>query len=328
MNKKQLQKIIFNLTPLITADIKLTEAIKLLLEISNKKEKNKIQNLLNKIENGKSLVYSFKELSNDKVFLNYILMIEKGANIKEIFSILNEKFTNEEKIKKEILSVVSYPLIVLFLAICVFFAIIFLVLPRFINIYESLDISIPIYTKVLIYINQKIHIFLVSFFIFLILIVFLIKKNIFFFSEKILKVKIIKEFYLFKFLQNMKYLLEAKIDFLLALKLSKELNNQYLYKILDKIEKEVSKGKTFSLLLNEYEIFNSEFIGIIKVGEKSSNYLNSFDKLYEIYNFRLDMKIKLILKLLEPISILIIAVLIAFTILAIMLPIFNLGNKI
>lgn len=39
-------------------------------------------------------------------------MIEKGVDIKEIFSILNEKYTNEDKLKK-IFSLISYPIIVL-----------------------------------------------------------------------------------------------------------------------------------------------------------------------------------------------------------------------
>lgn len=53
------------------------------------------------------------------------------------------------------------------------------------------------------------------------------------------KINILKEFYLNKFLQNMKYLLYSNVDFIQSLKLSKEINNIYLYKIFNEIEKEV-----------------------------------------------------------------------------------------
>ena len=74
--------------------------------------------------------------------------------------------------------------------------------------------------------------------------------------------------------------------------------------------------------------FDIEYKNYISIADATGEVEKVFKTLTTIKNNRLRYKIKIYLKFLEPISIMIIALFVGLIVLAIMLPLFNLGESI
>ncbi|RRC94400.1 hypothetical protein EII32_11900, partial [Prevotella sp. OH937_COT-195] len=89
------------------------DSINVLCNIYKGKEKFKLLKLKKELEKGKSLKESFKNINSNREFLSYIEIAEKTGNMKEVFSILKEKYEFEDGILKEVMNILSYPFILL-----------------------------------------------------------------------------------------------------------------------------------------------------------------------------------------------------------------------
>ena len=64
----------------------------------------------------------------------------------------------------------------------------------------------------------------------------------------------------------------------------------------------------------------------MNIGEKTGDMETAFSNLTEIYYDRVNEKIKLFLKILEPVSIIIIGIIIGFIVFSVMMPIFKMSE--
>lgn len=70
-------------------------------------------------------------------------------------------------------------------------------------------------------------------------------------------------------------------------------------------------------------LFDEEFLRYILIIDKTGDIENCFSKLSLLYTKRVTNKIKIYTKLIEPISIIIVAIIIGSLVLSIMLPLFS-----
>ena len=66
----------------------------------------------------------------------------------------------------------------------------------------------------------------------------------------------------------------------------------------------------------------------LKIGEKTGKMTVSFENLTDIYSEKVQGKTQLLLKVMEPVSIIFIGIIIGIIIFAVMLPIFKIGEMI
>ncbi len=320
------------LSDLLEGDINLLEAINILSNSFGGKFRDKIFHLKYCLEKGKDFEVSFSIISKDKEFLTFIKTGERTGNLKRVLKLLKEKYNFIQEIKSEILMIITYPTIVIIVAIIILNVLLLVVVPKFVEIYNDLDNNLPIITKVVLNLSDfmiKKWQYLITILISIVLYTyFLFKyfKNLI--SRIIINIPIFKEYIVLSFTQTMYAAFASKIRFIEALQLCINIDNIVFKNELVKILKKIEKGNSISQSFKNSKYFDNEYKSYITIADRTGELENTFKTLSVILNNRLKYKIKLYLKFLEPISIVLIAIFVGIIVLAIMLPLFSLGENI
>lgn len=124
-------------------------------QITNRKLKAAVIDMAADIKTGTKLSEAFR--AHPDIFNPlYCSMIEAGEQsgaLSEVLERLIYIIEHEERVKKDIKSALSYPVMVICALIIAFFVLVFFVLPNFVNLFEKQNIELPMPTKVLLAIN-------------------------------------------------------------------------------------------------------------------------------------------------------------------------------
>ena len=336
MSKKDVRKFVRGLYHLLDGNINLIESIEVLEYTFKGEIIKKIKKLKNSIKKGESLEKSFSIISKDEAFINLIKIGEETGDISIICKMLNEKYDFESSIEKEIIRLSIYPIVVINTATLIVFILLKFVVPKFVDVYKDMNQELPKLTKLIIgmsEITNKYYIHIIVVFIIIILCTYiLIKKKIIKFDKYIFKVPIIgkinKKIFLLKFSQELYTLINSNVDFIKSLKIMMNTKNDYIRGEIKRITLKIEKGNGIENSFKESDIFDIEYRSYLKIAEKTGNLSYSFEQLKNIYYERVRENIQLFLKLLEPLSIIFIAIIIGVIVLSIMIPIFRLGENL
>ncbi|WP_073508171.1 type II secretion system F family protein [Streptobacillus notomytis] len=333
MNKIRFRKeVVSRLEVLLKNEIDIIDSINVLCNIYTGKEKVRLIKLKKDLEKGKTLREGFKNISNDKEFLSYISIVENTGNIQQVFNILKKKYEFDDNILKEVMNIISYPAILLLTSFIILIFMMLTIVPKFIEIYKDLNTDLPLLTKILISISEKIIkyniLIILVFFMFFLLFKYLIRINRYIIDRFKFNIKVYRDIFLMRYIQGIYVQLRSGIDFYDAVKNLNIVENEYFVYEMNKIIKKISKGTSLKKIYVNKKIFDNEFIAIINIAEKTGDLSNSFENLYLIYSNKVGSKIKMMLRLLEPLSIIIIALLIGTVLISLMLPLLNVGELI
>ena len=161
---------------------------------------------------------------------------------------------------------------------------------------------------------------------------FIYQKNNYNIEKLLLKIKVVDKLYkdicILNFTRNMYMLSSANVPFLQSLKLTSNSKSLMLNAEVKKIIKKVEKGISIQQAFKNLYFFDREYINFLSIGEKTGNVETAFSNLNTIYYEKVTEKVKLFLKLFEPLSIIVIGLIIGFVIFAVMLPMFKMGEMI
>ena len=123
-------------------------------------------------------------------------------------------------------------------------------------------------------------------------------------------------------------LLNSNISLPEALDLCQDSGNRLLSEEIKKIVKKIEKGESIRKAFRNSLFFDKEYVSFLNIGEKTGDMTLSFFNLNEIYYERVNEKIKTILKIMEPLSVIIIGLIIGIIVYSVMLPIFRMGEML
>jgi type IV pilus assembly protein PilC len=119
----------------------------------------------------------------------------------------------------------------------------------------------------------------------------------------------------------MAMLLKASVPLNRAIKLAAgSITNDYLRERLERLASEVEKGKKLSTLLANLEEIPTLFTNMVATGEESGTLDITFEKLSQIYEKRTYRTIDFWVSMIEPLTIIAIAVIVGIIVVSIMLP--------
>ncbi|HCS11972.1 MAG TPA: type II secretion system protein F, partial [Clostridiales bacterium] len=104
--------------------------------------------------------------------------------------------------------------------------------------------------------------------------------------------------------------------------------NQYVCNKILEIKEDVRKGLPLSLLLEAQGIFPSMVYYMIKTGEDSCSLEEVLDKTADFYDEEIDTAIQRLTTLLEPIMIVVMAIVIGFIVISMVLPMFEMVKTV
>jgi len=240
----------------------------------------------------------------------------------------------QAKIKKAL----RYPVFILCVAIIVTLLMLLLVLPEFAEIYSSFDAELPAFTQMVINLSDFLADYGVGLAMSCLTTIWgychYCRKHTYWreFEEKtLLKLPIIKQilhvYYLARIFQVLSMMQQAGIvlsESLLAV--ANTMEHHFYRQVLLDINRKIEQGFSFYQAVSESSCFSDLSCQLIQIGEESGSLDNMLQKLAEIYEQQVDETTEACTQTLEPILMLVLAGMVGSLVIAMYLPIFQLGN--
>ncbi|WP_299363491.1 type II secretion system F family protein [Winogradskyella sp.] len=327
------------LSVLLKAGITLKDALELIESALKKKnQKEKLKNISKAIVSGSSLSEATSHHKEFSEYEYYSLKIgEETGTLIEVTKQLGEFYARKNEQRRNLVSALTYPTIILATAILVVVFMLNYVVPMFQDIFEQQKVELPAITKFIINCSQ----FLKSYGWFLLLGLIIVIGSRALFNKKqwykkikdkfISKLPFIGEFvktvYLSQFTQAVSLLTASKVPVVNSIQLVKQMINFYpLQNALASVEQDILKGKSLSNSLKPHPLFDDKMVALVKVAEETNQNEFIFQRLNVQYNTQVQQKSKLISTLLEPVIIMIVGLLVGVILIAMYLPMFKLSS--
>ncbi len=333
-------KIVFTrqLATLIGAGLPLAQSLRTITEqTQNKKMQTIAQEVLASVEGGKSLADSF-EVHKDifgPIFIALVSAGEASGTLDESLQRIAAQQEKDAAIMGKIKGALTYPVIVLVVITLVIGFMLFTVVPQVKNLYRDLKKELPALTQFMVNMAD----FVIQFW-WLVLIALGI--GVFFFfqylkTESGIKFKdtfklnvplfknMFRKLYMARFARTGQTLLSTGVSMLDTLKITgNALNNTIIQKSVDRAAEKVKGGKALSVALQPEDYILPLVPQMIKIGEQSGRIDEMMGKTAQVYEDELDEEIKAISTLIEPLLMVVLAVVAGGMVGAILFPIYSL----
>ena len=342
VNDKKLNLLFYELNLMLQANINISDAIDIL--IKNKKDKNILKFLKAikySLSNAKPIEENLSSFELNHLVIAFLKISQENGNIALNIKALSQLLLESSQLKKDFIKSISYPIVLL----CSFFlsliSIFSFVIPKFKMIFEQNPAELPLATKLLLqtqYIFENYSIIILIFLlVFMGLIMYFYKsKNKFrYFIHKILVTRIflIKDVYfnmqMYKLFLLIDIMLESNYEFYKAFISSKILlENKYLLDKMLIIDNLLQNGKSINDSFLKTQIFDDIVLNLINTGEISNSLSITINEIKKIYKNRFYDKMNLLTSLIQPVFLIVMMTLILWIVLAIFMPIWNMGTMI
>ena len=140
---------------------------------------------------------------------------------------------------------------------------------------------------------------------------------------------IVNKIYMNILLKSFSLLLFSKVSLIESIQLIKEMINFHPFQsALDIIEKDIIQGEPLNEAMQKHKIFNQKIYTLVKIGEEVNKLPEIFNKLSEQNQEDIDQNITTLNSFLEPFLIVFIGGIVAFVLIAMYLPMFQLSSSI
>lgn len=337
-------KIIFTrqLATLIGAGLPLAQSMRTVLEqTQNKRMQGVVQDVITDIEGGKALSDSFAKHPEvfDKVFISLMAAGEASGTLDDALKRIAAQQEKDAAMMSKIKSALTYPVIVLVVIIAVIAFMLIMVVPQVENLYGDLGKELPLLTKIMV---NTANFFVQFWWLLLVLIVI----GVYFLSQYLkteqgirnkdtfkLNVPLFngmfRKLYMARFARTGQTLLSTGVAMLDMLHItSQSVNNVVMSDIINRAADKVKGGKALSASLKNEEYILEMVPQMIKIGEQSGKIDEMMGKTAQIYEDELDEEIKTISTAIEPVLMVVLAIVAGGMVGAILFPIYSLVNGV
>ncbi|RZS98811.1 type II secretion system F family protein [Aquimarina brevivitae] len=340
-NTKKKEQFYSELSVLLKSGIDLKSGLELLAETQKKQHDQQLfAAMTNQLIDGSSLSEILKKDSNFSDYEFYAIKIgEQTGRLAQITAELSEFYKRKNELKREIVSALTYPVIVLCTALLVIYFMLKYVVPMFVDIFKQNNVELPGITKAIVSFAEftEQHGLLILVLLLLIGIGsrFAAKTEVYrkITGNTLLKLPVLgnyfKKIYLAQFTQALSLLTAAKIPMVDSIDLVKNMINFYpLQSGLQKANHAVISGEKLSTAFGQNPIFDRKMIALIRVAEETNQTEFIFQKLNEQYNTQVKYQSQVISNVLNPFLTILVGLIVGVILIAMYLPMFRLSSVI
>lgn len=337
-------KVVFTrqLATLIGAGLPLSQSIHTVLEqTSNKQLQAVIEEIAADVEGGKSLSIAFGKHPTvfNGVFISLVSAGELSGTLDESLQRVANQQEKDADTMSKIKGALTYPVIVLVVIFGVLAFMLFTVVPQVQKLYVDLHKQLPFITQIMVNAAYVLtHFWWIVIIVLGVGIYFLLQfmkteAGMRFVDTFKIKVpvfgKMIQKLYMARFTRTGQTLLATGVSMLDMLKVSSTaVNNTLVSEAIDRAADKVKGGKALSDALEPESIIMPLVPQMIKIGEQSGRIDEMLGKVAQVYENELDEQIKTISTAIEPILMVVLAVVAGSMVGAILLPIYGLVNGV
>lgn len=313
------------------------------LELQTEKEllKEITEDIRNGIESGKSLSEAMNQ-HNDlfgDLIVSMVKAGEEGGLLDSTFAQIAKDIEKDVKLRAEIKSALTYPVVILVLAVVLCTAMLIFVVPVFEKMFSDMGGELPFATKILVGLSDALKIGIVPIIIGLVAFGMWWKKNSR--SEKVRRFvdprkirvpvfgKMFRMLALTRFARNLGTLLKAGVPLLTAIEIVRDtIGNVVVSDALNDVKSSISQGNNITDPLRQHDIFPPMVTNMVAVGEDAGNLDFMLEKIADDYDAQLEVMTKSLSSLIEPFMIMFLGVVIGGMVVALYMPIFSIYDLV
>jgi type IV pilus assembly protein PilC len=324
---------------MINAGLPLIQCLDLLAQQEQNKTFAKIITTVKEdIEGGSTLHDALKKHPRvfDELFVNLVAAGESGGILDVILNRLSNYMEKAMKLKARVKSAMTYPAIVLVVAVAVVALLLVYVIPVFKKLFEGMGGQLPGPTQLLINVSEFTQSYFLFMIGFLIVLVYIFRR--YYRTEKgrrtidalVLKAPVfgplIKKVAVAKFTRTLSTMLGSGVPILEGLSIvSKTAGNVIVENAIMKTRQSISEGRTIAEPLAETDIFPSMVVQMIAVGEATGALDAMLAKIADFYDDEVDTAVGALTAMLEPFMMVFLGVVVGGMIICMYLPIFKMA---
>ena len=320
---------------MVGAGISLVRAVSIMINRDNTKRLQKVYTrLYRSLQNGMSLSEAMKEQGNTfpELFISMIFAGESSGQLDRTTIRMAEYYEKEHRLNNKVSSAMTYPVILLVVTVLVVLLIFTLVLPNFFTMYK--DVKLPVITQVMIAISK----FLVNdWYIALAGGILLVSISGILFQKPSVRLafdtckfhlpkigKLMKVIYTARFSRTISSLYASGLPIVTTLQIGrKTLDNRYLKHQFDVVIRSVREGEPLSQAIAKVDGFDSKLSSTIMVGEETGRLESMLISVADSFDYDAEMATQRLITILEPVMIIMMALIVGSVMLAVMMPIFQ-----
>ena len=328
------------LATLIDAGVSLVMGLNILREqVDNPYLKVIIASIKSDIEAGNSLSNSFAKYPNafPEIFMNMTRAGESSGSLNEILERVADYLERTESVRRKLVSSLTYPALIVGMAVLVVAFLMLKVVPTFKSIFESLGGKLPLPTLILI----KISNYSLKFFPFIVVAIILFyagfmkfirsEQGRLKFDQFKLKLPIfgpvLRNISISKFTRTLATLVKSGVNILEAFEISGKVSgNKVIEQATNQIKVNLQAGENISGPMEQTGKFPVFVVKMIAIGEQTGQLEKMLNKVSEYYEEQISETLGSLTSLLEPFIIVFLGVIIGYIVLAMFMPIFKLSQ--
>ncbi len=338
----KLSEVTRQLATLTTSGVPLVESMSVLIEQSENEEgRELLADILDSVKTGKSLsdaMAEHRELFPD-MMISMVHMGEVSGTLDSVLTRLAELFEKQEEIRGEVKAALAYPALVLLLGIASAIFLVSFVIPRLGVLFEGLGEQLPLPTRMLLGISGAIQ---HTWWMLLLLVLACVVAFRMAFRRPEVQYawdrfklalpwagNLIRQAAIARFARALGTLVHADVPMVEALDISRTaVGSAPISRALEEIRQKVQGGDSLAALMKSSGVFPPLPVQMVAVGEETGHLDEMLIRVAEAYDRQTAASTRMMTSMLAPALILCVAVVVAFIIISLVLPIFRISAGI
>ncbi|MGA9452461.1 MAG: type II secretion system F family protein [Verrucomicrobiia bacterium] len=273
------------------------------------------------------------------LYVNMVRAGEQSGSLVEVLRRMANHFQQFAEVQAKFTSALIYPAMVCCVGAGIITFFMFFMMPRFVQIFNGFNVQLPLPTRALIgFSNFMLHYWWLL--AFLIIIAVILFKRIQASEEGARKLdelkmkapvfgKVIKLNLFGQFARTLGTLLQNGVPVLTALKITEQvMSNRLIREAIVQTRDAVTDGKTLAQPLAHSKLFPQLMVDLVRIGEETGDVPGALNNLADTYESELQIALRVMTNLIEPVLIIVMAIVVGFLLLSILLPLFRLVAQI
>jgi type II secretory pathway component PulF len=273
------------------------------------------------------------------LYVNMVRAGESSGALVEVLRRMADHFERFAQVQSKFASALVYPAFVCVVGIAIMFFFMSYMLPKFMTIFEGLNVPLPIMTQILV---KTSHMFAAYWWLMLgvVIAVFIVFKRFQATEHGRRKIdhwrmnapvfgKVVKLNLFGQFARTLSTLLENGVPVLTALKITEQIIPNCIVKdAISKTREEVTDGKTIAQPLARSKIFPQLMVDLVKIGEDTGDVPGALKNVADTYENELSIALRVMTNMIEPTLIIVMAVGVGFLLLSVLSAMFAITSNI
>ncbi len=330
------------LATMVAAGLPISKTLDVLLQQTNNATLRKVlTECLRDVEGGTPLSAAFGRHPTvfSPTFQALVHAGESSGKLDEVLLRIAVTMEAEQELNSKFKTAMVYPVIVVGAMVIVFFGMVFFVIPRLADMYESLNVPLPMITQFMINLSKWMTAYWYIFLIIAAATVFAVKtfmsseagkefRSQFAFRAPVFgKITKLKEYA--QFTRTLGLLISAAIPIVEALNIVAQVSgNSNIRKSTHEAAISVEKGNSLSDYLKKSPIFPPLIGQMVSVGEETGKVDDMLTQISAFYDRETDHAVKGLSAALEPLILIMLGVMVAILIISIIVPIYKITSAL